>query len=403
MSEEKGKKLNILLLSSTFYPIVGGAETYAFELASGLVQNGHKVLVVTDKISKNIDRNQFFSEYIKDFKINIYRTKRYINSMNARDKVKWEQMYFSLLDELKTVCEENTFDIIHANSQETSIVGTMLSFHLQIPLVVTFHEMYPEKENFGYGRCKFTYNTLPISYIIAGSEYYENKAKQFMENKDRVVRIYHGVDTSRFSVNADKSYIKKKYNLSEEIIITCLSRFKERKGLVELVKAFKIVSDKFVGDRDIKLILGGSCNSASIGYLYILKRLIAELGLEDKVILDETLFYNEVSCILAGADIVIQPSYEEGLGLTVLEALSSCKPIIGTQVSGISEIITNEVDGLLVRPRDEKELADAILRLLYDEKLAKRLAEEGRRTVCKKFSKKLMIAKTESLYYRTLA
>lgn len=399
----QNKKLSVLFLTSTFYPIIGGAETYAYELASGLVERNHNVMVITDKyIKKDNAEDQISEEFLERSGIEIFRSSYYESLLTASDKIKWEQMYFSLLNDLDEICKERKVDIIHVNSQETAILGSMLSLDMKVPLVATFHEMYPEREKYGSGRCKLAYDILPISKIIAGSKYYENKAKLFTSDRSKVVHIYHGVDTSKFSSNLNKKHIDEKYGIDETpVIISCLSRFKERKGMAELIEAFNIVQCKL--NKEIKLIIAGSCSSASNEYLEYLYKLIEKLHLNDKIILDETLLYNEVPALLASSDIVVQPSYEEGLGLVVLEALSSQKPVIGTNVSGISEIIAENVNGLLVEAKNIDELASAIVRLVEQKDLASRLAEEGRKMVISRFEKAVMVEKTEELYYQVIS
>jgi glycosyltransferase involved in cell wall biosynthesis len=77
------------------------------------------------------------------------------------------------------------------------------------------------------------------------------------------------------------------------------------------------------------------------------------------------------------ADFLIHPSYTEGLGSVILEAIKAELPVIGTRAGGIPDIIENEVTGLLVEPKDEQALAAAIVRLHSDSQLRNRLIEGG--------------------------
>ena len=92
------------------------------------------------------------------------------------------------------------------------------------------------------------------------------------------------------------------------------------------------------------------------------------------------------------------PKRREGLGLALLEALASGKPVVATDVGGVSSIVENNVNGFLVEPSKPALLAEPVLRLLKDKALYARMARSGRKTVVKKFSIDVMADRTEELY-----
>jgi glycosyltransferase involved in cell wall biosynthesis len=85
------------------------------------------------------------------------------------------------------------------------------------------------------------------------------------------------------------------------------------------------------------------------------------------------------------ADVFALPSIQEGLGITLLEAQASAKPVVAFNQSGVREAVKHEKTGLLVK-QDSQELADAILRLLSDKALRERMGKEGRSFVEESFS-----------------
>ncbi|HIH00720.1 TPA: glycosyltransferase family 4 protein, partial [Thermoplasmata archaeon] len=81
------------------------------------------------------------------------------------------------------------------------------------------------------------------------------------------------------------------------------------------------------------------------------------------------------------SDLVVLPSRNEGWGLSLMEAMACRKPVVATRVGGIPELVRDGVDGLLVEPGDVAGLAEAIVRLLADERLRSTMGASGRERV----------------------
>jgi len=89
----------------------------------------------------------------------------------------------------------------------------------------------------------------------------------------------------------------------------------------------------------------------------------------------------ELADLYAAADVVALPSYEEGLGLALIEAMFCGTPVIGSSDGGASDVVVDGRTGLLVRPGDAAALAGALERLLTDAPLARRLGRAGQQFV----------------------
>ena len=99
-------------------------------------------------------------------------------------------------------------------------------------------------------------------------------------------------------------------------------------------------------------------------------------------------------------DIFVMPSVTEGLGTSLLDAMACEKPIVASRVGGIPEVVLHRETGLLVRPTDVDQLADAIVRLLRDRELAARLAATGLARVRERFTVERMVEATLAVYER---
>ena len=112
---------------------------------------------------------------------------------------------------------------------------------------------------------------------------------------------------------------------------------------------------------------------------------------------------DDMPALLRSADIVALPSYREGLPKGLIEAAASGCALVTTDVPGCREVVTHEVDGLLVEVRDGDALARAIARLEADPALRAHLAEAGRRKALERFDERIVIEKTLAVYKEVTA
>ena len=106
----------------------------------------------------------------------------------------------------------------------------------------------------------------------------------------------------------------------------------------------------------------------------------------------------DMPALLASADIVVLPSYREGLPKSLIEAGACARPLIATDAPGCRDVVTHGVDGLLVPVRDAPALARAIARLIDDPALARKLGEAARAKVIANYDERLIVANTVAIY-----
>jgi glycosyltransferase involved in cell wall biosynthesis len=127
-----------------------------------------------------------------------------------------------------------------------------------------------------------------------------------------------------------------------------------------------------------------------------LTRKAAELGVGEKVLL--TGVRTDLPRVYSAMDIFVLPSLKEGLPMVILEAMASRKPIIATNVGGIPRVIENGSEGILVNPSNVVELSEAIITLLKNEEMSKRLAQNACNKVTQQFSSEAMCARYIGIY-----
>ncbi|MDO8769902.1 MAG: glycosyltransferase [Burkholderiaceae bacterium] len=107
---------------------------------------------------------------------------------------------------------------------------------------------------------------------------------------------------------------------------------------------------------------------------------------------------SDMAALFATADMVVLPSYREGLPKSLIEAAACALPLVTTDVPGCREVVTHEVDGLLVPVKDAKALARAIERLHLDPVWARQLGLAARARALREFDEKIVISKTLAVY-----
>jgi len=379
--------MKVLVLASLYYPMTGGAETYIRLLAEGLAAQGHKVAVITD--GSRLPGEQAHETLGG---VEVIRLRDFASELDREDKVRWRRMQYAVLEEIADRLPWVP-DLLHVNAHETLVLGSMIALEYDVPLVASLHEQKPDLLAFGRGRCKLAYSTLPVDAYLAGSAFYHRRAVDFGAPEDRLTLIYHGVELPDLSPQA-RERGRRRFGIAEGVpLVVCAARLDPRKGQDDLVPAFARVREQVP---EARLILAGRV--ADYPYAQRVRALIEEHALAGAVDVVEDLTDIDMPDVMAAADVVTQPSLEEGLGLAAIEAMSWSRPVVACDVVGLEEIFTHEVDGLLVPAKDPERLSEALLRLLLDPGLAARLGAAARQTVIKRFSQAAMVRETLRVY-----
>ena len=208
--------------------------------------------------------------------------------------------------------------------------------------------------------------------------------------KIHVVRS--GIDLSRLET-ADPDALRKEFGLeSGTQTVGAVAHFAWHKGLEVLLDA---IPEILASRPTTRFFLVGKGELAAE-----LEKRARERAPEGTVIFPG--FREDAPSFLKLFDVVVAPSVMEGLNTTNLDALGLARPVVASDVGGISEAVRDGVTGLLVPARDSHALSAAILRMLEDQVLAKRLGEAGRQLVQKEFSTDSMVEGTLDAYRTVL-
>lgn len=185
---------------------------------------------------------------------------------------------------------------------------------------------------------------------------------------EKLIVLYNGISLSKFKAKPDLPRLLKNLSIDPALKrIGCVANLNPRKGHKYLLDAFPLVL-KDVPDSVLILVGGG-------GLRRELEEQAARLDIKDKVIFLGG--RKEAFNLMGIFDCLVLPSVTEGLAIALLEAMASRVPVVATAVGGIPEVIINGETGLLVPPKDEKALAEAIVVLLKDKAVAQSLASKA--------------------------
>ena len=174
----------------------------------------------------------------------------------------------------------------------------------------------------------------------------------------------------------------------------CVGRLVPAKGqhillaaIGRLVKAGRDVSLRFVGDGPDRASL---------------EAVVSEMGLGDRVVFEGAVNQDRIRAFYETADVFALASFAEGIPVVLMEAMAMAIPCVTTYITGIPELIRNGVDGLLVAPSDDEELADALARLMDDAELRRRLGGNGRERVLNNYNLERNIERLGKIFRRRL-
>lgn len=383
----------ILVTATTFPRWKNDTEpSFVFYLSNFLSKKGHKVTVLVPhhynakryEIMDNVGVYRF--PYFYPYKLQRLCYEGGILENLRKSILARVQIPFLFLIELlymRKIIKKEKINLIHAHwILPQGILAALYKKFFRVPYIITVHagDIFPIRNAIFKYFSKFTLRNC--DYCTANSSYTKEAILNIFKIKNIEV-IPMGVDFKVFGKNKKNHTIRKRFNIDGKFILF-VGRLAEKKGVKYLLMAMPDVLKKFP---DAKLVIVGDGFEKD----NIIK-LISELGLTKNVVLAGKIENKELPDYYATADVFVGPSIitkkgdTEGLGVVFLEALASVTCVIGSNVGGIPDIIKNNKTGLLVKEKDPRELAEAIIKVLSDAKLRDKLARQGQKYIKANFS-----------------
>jgi len=365
----------ILIFAAYFHPHVGGYEKIVYELSRRLVQRGYEI----DILTCNTESAPAYEELDG---IHIYRLPCW-NALNSVYPIpKPCPTSFKILRRLL----HKDYDVINTQTRFfiTSFLGLIFAKLKRTPLVHTEHgarhSLVPNKIIDLISRA-YDHSIGALIVNSARSNIGVSEAAcEFLKHLGATTTqlIHDGIDTTIFKKKEDANYGQKLGITNDALVITFVGRLVYAKGVQDLISAFSKIKETVP---EAKLLIVGDGP-----YRAELEKLAQQTDCHSSILFLGQKNQAELIEILSTTDIFVNPSYSEGLGISVMEAASIGLPIIATDVGGTREIITTDETGILVKARGMGQLAKELCRLLADAELREKLGKNARILAEQKFN-----------------
>ncbi len=291
------------------------------------------------------------------------------------------------------ILKKYRINILHTHLFHAGILGHFAALFVPKALVLMtrHYSNYTHLYGTAFQRLLDRWSLRVTKYIIAVS-YGVLKALTQLEVADpkKILVIHNGIDLNQFNLSSDVGMkIRDELKIRKDFkIIGAIGTLHPRKGHEYFVRAANIVC---LNRKDVKFIIIGD----GIAEKKLLE-LRDSFGLREEIIF--TGYRKDAPYLLSMMDILVQPSLEEGFGLTIIEAMVLSKAVIATNVGGIPEIVEDKISGLLVPEKSPEAIAQAVNYLLDNPDKIRRLGINAKLRVFDKFSLSSMVKRYELVY-----
>ena len=331
--------------------------TYSYELARALLARGHKLKLCT----VGGELREWFEEggiEILPVKFNFFSFRRLLKFLAEYDP-----------------------DLIHIQNLRSLPLGQRLSERLNRPHLVTVHHV-PR------GLSAELPHFLLTAVVAVNEDIRESLVNDHHINKDLIRVVPPGIHLQRFQPQAAPAE-----RLPRQIpVIGTIGRLDPLKGFHYFLSAARKILDR--GWEAMFVIVGEGEEEGQ------LRQEAKELRIEKNVTFAPPM--PDIVDLYRGFDVVVVPTQRGGVGLAALEAMAVAKPVVGSKVGEMLNVVLDGQTGLLVPEGDADQLAGAVIRLLEDPELARRMGAAGRKRVEEQYGLASMVGATESLYREIL-
>ena len=341
------RALRIAIVTEYYYPHLGGVCEHVHFFAREARRRGHHVDIVTSRIPGTEPAPGV---------IQLGRSQPvYCNGSQARIT-----LGLGLRKQMRRVLQEGRYDIVHVHSPLTPVLPLLAIEEADCPVVGTFHTYFDRSVAYALGRRFFQRRLDMLSAAIAVSSSTTVALERYFDADWRV--IPNGIDTDVFTPDAP---VPIGFPTSVPTVLF-LGRFDPRNGLSTLIEAFRMVKG---ARRDAVLVVVGDGP---------LRERYVRQAAGDRAI-------RFVGAVLGGrpgyyahSTVYACPTTKASFGITLLEAMASETPVVCSDILGFRDVVVDGREALMTPRGDVRALADALVRVLDDPGLARRLGTTGR-------------------------
>ncbi len=282
---------------------------------------------------------------------------------------------------------KNNFDVIHTHSSVDSWLGGVVGKLLGVPVVRTRHVSLPVNDFFPN---HLLYSYIPKRILTSGSMVSDIVKQIRCVDSNKVVSISAGVDLRRFNLNISGEKIRKELKINpDQLLIGKIGVIRGWKGYNYFLEAIPLILKKVP---EAKFVIVGD----GPGFEEIKYKIKVE-ALEHKV--DMLGHRDDIPEIMAALDVQVLASFDgEGTPQVIPQAFAMKTPIVATQIASIPDLLGNGERGVLIEPKSALSLAEGVLKLIKNPKLAKHQVENASSFCRKELTVDKMMDATLAVY-----
>lgn len=300
---------------------------------------------------------------------------------------------------LLRLIKEFSIDIVHAHfAYPAGFAGLLAKKAAEKPLVVTLHGVDIITEpSINYGiRLKKAYNRMVEKVVACADKVFAASTFVYQEalnagcEQERLVLLPNGVDMRRFHPQINGTLMARALGIEKQPVVFTLRAHEPKNGIEYLIRAIPQVVKEIP---EVIFVIGGD------GPLRTFHEALArKLNIDKSCIFVGRIPQRELPYYYSASDVFVIPSVTEAFGIVTVEAMACSKPVIGTNVGGIRDIVRDGTSGFLVRPKESNDIADKIIALVENPKLRRTMGNKGRKIAEENFDINKRIDQILSVY-----
>lgn len=375
--------MRILQITPYYPPHIGGIEYHVEALSRRLVEAGHEVTVYTSNVPKTKKH-----EVVDG--VEVYRFNCPFAPLN-NPIMPW--LFLKLI-------RNSNFDVIHSHGHfhMSSNQVAFCNIFIRRPFILTSHgailgyQGWKRALEIVFDKTIGKLTLRAADRVIALTPTQAKMLKDLGADPRRMVVIPLWMDMNQVNPLADAEKFRDIYKLGDRRIVLFIGRLLPIKGLQYLIEAAK-----YAETRPAIVIIGDE-GPGYPGTKRALEEQVRTLGLDKDIIFTGSFPKEDLAAAYKAADLFVLPSLAEGLPLVLLEAMAFKKCVIATKVPGNIDVIKDGWNGVLVEPKNPRELAEKIDLLLTDSALRERLGAQARRDIELNYSSSKILSEIVGLY-----
>ena len=306
-----------------------------------------------------------------------------VRMVHCRGRADWRAVR-----QIEEYIQEDAIDVVHTHGYKADLYGFLAAWRSGKPVVATCHNWVGGTAALGIYNHLDRLALKKFSALAAVSDEVAQRLLDSGVPAEKIKTIANGVDVQAFEHGEQPPAL----SVTGDKVVGMVARLDLQKGFKYLLRAVRELCNLFDG---LKVVIVGEGPDRKA-----IEAMVEEYGLQSSVVLAGQL--SNMPAVYAAMDIFVLPSLNEGLPMTILEAMAASRPVVATRVGAIPKVIHDGENGLLVNPGNSEALRDAIASLLSDPDRCRRMGEKAHEWVSRNYTSEAMALKYRQLYNEIL-